>query len=232
MCICAEVSYSLAASLLVGGTYCVRKAQQVDRSYVALALTPVIFGVQQMCEGGVWSGLKAGNPQLTHIAAFGYLFFALLFWPIWIPFTAQCIEPSNAKKWFMRFMMSAGVMLALLLIVPLAIHPAWFSVEVFHHSLHYSVTSSPVFGILPDPWWEPLYFIVVATPLFISSERKFINAGIAAVLSAAATHIFFHHVFATVWCFFGAVLSLYLCVYFARLARRANVAKPLLTVVQ
>ena len=226
MCISAQVSFSLAGGLLAGGAYCVHKANRVDRSYLPLAIIPVVFGVQQFCEGWVWTGVAQSNPAMTKIAAMGFLFFAWCFWPIWIPLSALFIERKRNTKRFLQVMLALAVAIGLALMVPLLSAPSWLTIDVAGHSLHYNISGSPVFRIFPGLLWQALYFLVVATPLFVSSERKMVHVGLVVVLSAAVTHVFYDQAFASMWCFMAAALSLYLCTFHFGLPTRIAVRQP------
>ncbi len=215
MCVSAEVSFSLAGTLAAGGSYCVYKAMRTDRAYVPLAMIPIVFGVQQFCEGWVWTGIERGDPGLTKVAALSFLFFALFFWPVWIPYTMLLVERSRRTRFFLRAMTALGVGIGLALMIPLVTGPGWLALEVSRHSIHYNIGESPVFTFFPGVLWQALYLIVVSTPLFVSSIHKMVHAGVAVIVSAAATRVFFDYAFASVWCFFAAALSLYLCVFFA-----------------
>jgi hypothetical protein len=222
MCFSPEVSFSLAAGLAVGGGYCVRRAVRIDAAFLPLAAIPSVFAVQQFCEGWVWTGVARGDPGLTRVAALSYLFFALLFWPIWIPFSMLLVERSPRTRWFLRAMTVVGMAIGLGLMVPVVVDPAWLTIGVIRHSIHYNVGLSPIFDALPGALWQALYLLVVSTPLFVSSLHKLVHCGVAVIVSAAATHVFFDHAFASVWCFFAAALSLYLCVFFSAIAAPAR----------
>jgi hypothetical protein len=220
MCISSEVSFTLAATLGAAGGYCVRRAARDNRSLLPLAVIPLVFGVQQFCEGWVWTGVARGDPALTTTAATLYLFFALLFWPVWIPFSMLLLERSRRTRRALGAMTLLGAVLGLGLMVPLVVDPGWLAIQVSHHSLHYSIGQSPIFQVFPGTLWEGLYLLVVSTPLFVSSEKKMVHCGVAVIISASVTYVFFDHALASVWCLFAAALSVYLCVIFAQLPHR------------
>jgi hypothetical protein len=222
VCISAEVSFSLSGALIAGGTYCVHQARRIDRRFLPLAAIPVLFAVQQFCEGWVWTGIDHANVQLVAVAARAFLFFALLFWPVWIPLSMQFVARSRRTKWFLRAMTGVGLAIGLVLMVPTVFASTWLVVDLDHHSIHYNIEPSPIFHAIPGVVWQVAYIAVVSTPLFVSSEKKLIHAGVAVVLSAAITRVFFDYAFASMWCLFAAALSLYLCVVFHAMARRTR----------
>ena len=224
MCFSPTASFTLAGILAVGGGYCVRKALRDDRALLPLAIIPLAFAVQQFCEGWVWTGIHRGEPGLIKVASISYLLFALLFWPVWVPFSTLLVERSRRTRRALRAMTALGAVLGLALTIPILVDPHWLAVEAHVRSVHYNIGDSPIFGVLPEWLWEALYVVVVATPLFVSSVRKLVHCGVAVIVSAMATYVFFDHALASVWCFFADVLSLYLVFLFAS---RPAVIRPL-----
>ena len=85
MCFSAPASFAVGAALVPAGVYCVRSAFKKSIRHLPLALTPLVFAAQQFAEGAVWVGVGREDPALVRSASLVYLFFALSFWPAWIP---------------------------------------------------------------------------------------------------------------------------------------------------
>ena len=83
--------------------------------------------------------------------------------------------------------------------------------------LFYDISESEVIQMMPTVWWQVLYVVVVGIPLLIAPSRGFVVFGIALLVAAVVTHFCYWYAFVSVWCFFSAVLSLYLCYSFRRL---------------
>src|SRR6187200_2709119 len=96
MCFSAEASLAAAAVLVPAGGYATAVAWRRDRRYLPVAVTPLLFGAQQVCEAGVWLWLERGGP--VRPAALAFLFFAFAVWPFWIPLSAAAIEPRGPKR--------------------------------------------------------------------------------------------------------------------------------------
>jgi hypothetical protein len=107
MCFSAEASVAAGVALLPAGAFAIATALRKDRAYLPLAALPLLFGVQQLCEAGVWIGLERGEPGLVRLATLAFLFFAIAFWPFWIPLVAACIEGRPA--WRLLFFVTTGV---------------------------------------------------------------------------------------------------------------------------
>ena len=92
MCFSAPASFVASAVLVTTGSYCVKKAAERDRDYLAFAAVPILFGVQQFFEGFVWIGLNAGIPWMVKLASYAFLFFAFGFWPFYAPLSVFLAE--------------------------------------------------------------------------------------------------------------------------------------------
>ena len=72
MCFSASASFAGAAILAPVGIYTLKAAWRKDRGYLGLAAFPLLFGVQQGLEGGLWLAIGRGDPAqtqgITHIA--------------------------------------------------------------------------------------------------------------------------------------------------------------------
>ncbi len=214
MCISYQVSFSLSGLLLAGGAYCVRKARALAPLMFPLAMIPLLFGMQQFCEGWVWLGEMRSSATMTSVAATAFLVFALFVWPVWIPMSALTAERSRNKRRFLGVMLVLGAITGVVLIAPVIVHPAWLHVEMTRHSLHYQIGASPVVRAIPEVVWELLYIAAVAAPLLVTSRKWLVNAGVAIILAAAVSRVYFDYAFASMWCLFAAALSLYLCFVF------------------
>lgn len=95
MCCSAAASFGVAATLLPVGAYCLASAWWKNRMYLALAAIPVLFGLQQVCEGVVWVSAGRGDLETAHPATMAFLFFALALWEVWVPLAFAAIEPAG-----------------------------------------------------------------------------------------------------------------------------------------
>ncbi len=228
MCISTQVSFGLSGLLLATGGYCVVKASHGERRLLPLAVIPLIFSIQQFCEGWVWVGINQPNPQLLKCSAIVFLFFALFLWPIWIPFSTIPMERRRNVRTFLWVITVVGGILGAFLFLPILMHPDWLTVDVMQRSVHYDASGLPILNSLPDVVWQLTYLAVTAVPLFVSRVRRVFNFGIAVVLSAAVSHVFFRYAAASIWCFMAAGMSVYLSGLFFKLpgAMRVVVGPP------
>lgn len=218
MCFSAEASLAAGAVLLPAGGYAAAVAWRRDRRYLPVAATPLLFGVQQLCEAGVWLGLDRGEPGLVRSASLAFLFFAFAVWPFWIPFSVAAIEWRGTKRRALFAAAAAGLAVGLGGYVPTALRfDSWAEVRVVHHSLRYDFSDMP-----PGLWgasfaWQGLYLGVVIAPLLICRDRGVRWFGVGVAAAATVSHVLFHYAFASVWCFFAALVSAHLCLVLYRL---------------
>lgn len=242
MCFSAEASFGAAATLVPAGVYCMRGAVIKDRAYLPMATVPLFFGVQQFCEGLVWLGIGRQDQAFIQATSLVYLFFAIPFWPFWIPFCAIFFESCPKRKAVIGLITLAGLTVGLLLYLPIAGEPDLLETRLADHSSHYDNSSGMApkgthggtgahahqsirydisrglaFTLLPPLAWQILYLGIVAAPFVVSSVpsmKGYMGFGIALFLSAMVSHFFFRYAFVSVWCFFAAILSLMLCHFF------------------
>jgi hypothetical protein len=149
VCVSAEASFGLTGVLVPVGIYCVKNAGQRDRLSLPISAIPLVFGVQQFCEGLVWVGIGRGDTDLARFAAMGFLFFALAFWLFWIPFSAVFLE----QKRKIRFVLGLGAVVGLtagaVLIIPVIANPHALQLSVVHHSIQYNYPDPPALRAYP-----------------------------------------------------------------------------------
>lgn len=215
MCFSPEASFAVGGALIPAAGYCLYKAWINDPRLIAVALIPLAFGAQQIAEGFVWLGLEANDPVRTRSAALVFLFFATAFWPWWF-------SPLNAIIEFRPRRRPVFIVLTVLtsvwfwvLYFPFLVGPEqWLTVQVVHHSIHYNYPDHPVFRYAPPPVLRLSYLLSVAVPMALGPNifgRWPIFFVLGSVLVAVTV---FEYAFISVWCFFAAVLTGYLCVWF------------------
>ena len=206
----------MSVALLSGGVYCVKNALSKNRLLLPVAIIPILFAVQQFSEGWVWIGLRWENAALVRMFALVFLAFAIVFWPFWVPFCAF-VTGKRKEKIIFGFLSVLGLVIGLGVYGPLFISVDSPVADVINHAIHYNVSGSTTFQFVPVLLWEAMYIAIIASPLFASNSRKILYLGIAIVLSAAVSYLIFWFAFTSVWCFFAALLSLYLCIVFRNL---------------
>jgi hypothetical protein len=227
MCFSAEASFSIGAALMPAGGYCVYSTFKKGAGLVPLALIPFAFAAQQLSEGLVWIGLSSQNPVLTSKASVFFLFFAIPFWPFWIPCCLAFAERQKTARWIL----TGFVFVSLVWIwvtYPLLREPErWLTTRQVYHSVQYDYAALPAFRAMPLVAWQALYFAQICLPFLVvrrgQSAAHHLVGGAAVAVFFLIARFLFSYAFTSVWCFFAAILSLYLCFVFYRLPVPANV---------
>jgi len=203
MCFSASASFGSAAVLMSLGSSASKLNQESkQRMFVAL---PFIFGFQQLCEGLVW--ISIGHESNLHgYAVRAFLFFALAFWPSWLPWSLYAMEKKPARKaalkalGFLGTLFSFGALWILFRGGPRA--------AVAGHSIAYSFSG---FQSFISPSIDALVYLLTAlVPFFISTERKVKITGALIFIGLVFSHLYQQETVASVWCFFAAITSSYI----------------------
>ncbi|MBW0151480.1 MAG: hypothetical protein KXJ53_09740 [Phenylobacterium sp.] len=208
MCLSAPVSFAAAAILIPAGAGTVWTALRRDRRYAALAALPALFGLQQLMEGIVWITGAHGPPGASESFSLAYMFFAWIAWPVWVPVSVYFIEPYRRRSAYLVFAVVGG-MLGSIQYLPYFAHEGWLSVTLLENAVVYR-DEELLDAIIGRPQTYLLYVTVLIVPLVMSSDRdvRVFGGLVAAVL--AVTVGFFQWAYISVFCFGGAVASLYL----------------------
>jgi len=198
MCFSTEASFISAALLGAAGLYLGNKFWK-DRRFL-IAITPFMFATQQASEGFLWLSLDGGTypTAWAFFAQYTYLFFAYLFWPIWVPYAWLKAEVGGERKKLLKFVLLLGLFVALFN----GIYLFWsfpIKAHIVQHSISYGGESSMLAFV---------YGFVVVAPFFISSiERLKIPGGLIA-LSFLIALFAYNYAFTSLWCFVAALATL------------------------
>ncbi len=201
MCFSAEVSFGAAAVISTIGVVAYKKAN--TKELKLYALIPILFGAQQFFEGIVWLGKTyAFFESWLPFATYGFMFFAWLIWPFYIPYTLLILEKKEQRKKILKVITGIGIaIVGLLLFVT-----SYFGIEaaVVDCSIKYNM------GLKTDYVWVVGMFYVITTTVsnFISSVRRVWILGIMNILSYFIAKIYFNDHIISIWCFLAAISSL------------------------
>ena len=225
MCFSATASFGLAAALVPAGLICLGGARVMGSRWLGLAVYPFGFAVQQAFEGGVWLGLQHDMPQLVQKCASGFLFFSHLFWLVWVPVSVYWLQRGTPLAPWLMALIAAGAALGTVLFLPVLGLSGPIPVSTQPGSIDYQV---PLLlgGENVRYALKLAYFAVVVASLSLSTDRRI--QGFAALIAASlvVTEVWFSAAFISVWCYFAAVLSLYLAALFWWETRR-NSLRPI-----
>lgn len=204
MCFSAGASFTTAAVLGAAGVAgAVRKPKENEWLYAGI---PFFFALMQLIEGAQWLFLRSG--QGSQVLGYAFLLFAFFFWPTYIASAVYLMEPSRKRKKILQWFVAAGVVSALVML------PVYLSevlvVEAASGHIRYAIFI-PLFGIS-----SLLYTAIGCGAPLLSSFRWVRVFGAALLISFGVALWFYAQAFASVWCFFTAVLSVLVLVHFYR----------------
>ena len=181
--------------------------RRASRSELPFAAIPIFFAVQQLIEGALWLALPAQSSSV-HILTLGYLIFANILWPIYVPVAIWMIEPNQLHRNRLIVPLVAGALTTLFFIGALAMQPV--SAAVIGSHIHYN---------FPHPHDKIAFaFYATATCLapLLSSHKLVKLLGATLIVSMVAAYVIYAVWFASVWCYFAALISALIWLYFRR----------------
>jgi len=200
LCFSAPVSFAAAGLLGAIGAVSVRGAP--SRRHVALAAIPLLFAAQQACEGAVWLALDrapfhVASPPLAR----AFLFFALFVWPPYVPAALALVERERTRRVVLWALAGVGAALGVYLMACASLRAS--NACIAYGNLYYWVQV--------DAALKPLmlfgYLGVIVGALVVSSARATSVIAVVVAVSFALAGVLYRSGFASVWCFFAALLS-------------------------
>ncbi|HEB41578.1 MAG TPA: hypothetical protein ENI08_00990 [Candidatus Dependentiae bacterium] len=203
MCFSAQASFATSAILLLIG---LRSIIQVKSSrQIMLASIPLLFSIQQLCEGILWLTLSRNTlPFLSIMMTYSFLFFALIIWPVWIPCALSMIEKNEFSRKILSIFTIIGSIISCYFLYSLIMQGS--SAQIIGNHIFYNYYVS--FFHIKRGTMALFYCIPVIGSFFIASMPLLKFSGIALLVSVLITIIFWKFYFTSVWCFFAAVLSI------------------------
>jgi hypothetical protein len=215
VCFSATASFAAAGLTGVAGAAALSSA---TRSQIWVGAIPLLFAVHQFAEGVLWLALSGdAAASWSRPAMFTYLTVARVVWPAWVPLAILALEPERGRRRALSALLVLGAGLSLLEVYALGAYPVGASIEGRH--VDYRIDTPPVLR-----WpMDIAYLLTTVLPPFVSGSRTVRIAGVALLAALVISKIFYYRYFASVWCFFAALISVGLV-----LALRADRRRPAL----
>lgn len=194
MCFSAEANFTVGTIIGVMGFATLFKLK--GKHLIPLALIPVFFMFQQFAEGFVWVFMPYEKSAAAEFAKFVYLFFALSFWPAFLPFAVAYAESDPIRKKLSYILFAIGLAVAAWDLYGIVTDP--LEPHIVGKSLAYGNSSMTQ---------HVIYGSISMTPLLLSSLRGMNILGLLGIVFFIISEVFYHQAFISVWCFFAAALS-------------------------
>lgn len=200
MCFSATVSFVAGATLSLVGLLSISYAKTLQQRM--FAAIPLSFGIQQIAEGIVWKGIEARSDMFVSYGAYTFLFFACLFWPVWIPLTMRTIESHEKRAMVLNICLLIGVGVGSYLMYQIINYGIFVRLADCH--IMYAIGTN-------QSYFVPMLIYLIATvvPFFIVLNPQINLMGIAMALSYLLTYLFYLTTLVSVWCFFAAIISFF-----------------------
>ncbi len=208
MCFSAPASFIAGTVLSSAGVVTLKQAKK--KREIPLALIPLFFGVQQLIEGFVWVSLHQGWFRFNKIVTYLFTFFAQVFWPIFVPIAVFLVEPVKWRRRAISVCIGLGASVGLYLLSTLIMFP--LSSQIVNHSIQYLCPSPTI----PFSLHAVVYVLATCLSCLLSSHSLIRLLGISTFIFLGIAHYFYAATFASVWCFFAAVLSLIIFMFFRK----------------
>ena len=213
MCFSAPASLAASGVLAVSGAAVLRMPKK--RSEIPLSLFPIIFAVHQLTEGILWLTLTGVISDVYRAGAiYTYAFIAFVLWPIFVPFSMYMIETGRMRKKVILLCQIVGLYIGIAYLINIVRG----SVEAIavSNSISYHISPTP-------PWAVAPYLIAVSIPFLIASNKRLMILGVALLAACgAAAYMSCSNTFPSLWCFYAAILSLIVYLYFRYEAKAAR----------
>lgn len=202
MCFSATASFTAGVGLsIVGGA---TLANVKRKSEIPFAAIPLLFGIQQLTEGVIW--ISFDRPFVLSIATFVYLFFSHVIWPTLLPSAVYLIETALWRRRVLKFFIGIGFVVSIYFLYYLFAEHVTAKVvneSVAYFSPHFFIT----FILSP-------YTAATCASCLFSSSRTVNVFGILTFFAALTAAKLYEQTFISVWCLFGAILSVMIYVHF------------------
>lgn len=213
MCFSATASFIVGGSLVVIGSATLKQASDVSsrRNTLPFASIPLLFGVQQLVEGGLWYAIEHDLDLLKAITTYLFTMFSHVVWPVFIPFAVAMLERRRGvAAWLWRTMWAlriTGIVVAFLLIGLVATQP--LTAVADRHIIYVT----PVFYD-----WPMIVFYIAATcfSCLLSTYPLVRLFGLLVLAFFFVSWWFYTEAFFSVWCFFASILSVVIFRHFRR----------------
>ena len=215
MCFSATASFTAAGIIATVGLFALSKARTYPM--YMFAATPLFFALQQALEGIVWVTLTQGDSAsfMNKVGVYGFLFFAGVFWTVWVTSCLCLIEDNKKRKDALFIIFLVGIVAACKVLFRLIFQN--HTAEIMNHHISYpmfALTYAPgsthpvIYFQFLDLLLTAAYLIAVIVPFFISSVKGMWFIGLVTAIGFIVAETFYVLEFGSVWCFFGAISTI------------------------
>lgn len=211
MCFSAPASFIAGTALSAVGIATVRMTSR--KAEIPFATIPLLFGIQQIVEGMIWLSFRNESSLPNAPLTLAYSLFSHVLWPIFVPFAVGLLEPVPWRKKALAACQVAGWAVGLYLLYVIAQFPVISRVagkHIAYDSPHFYVAAVML-----------SYLTATCASSLVSSSRTIQVFGVLLLTAFVAAYLIHVATWFSVWCFFAAILSAVVWLYFKRTFRTA-----------
>ncbi len=214
---CFSATASFTASFVIGTVGIATLRHVREPRAVLFAAVPLLFAFHQFSEGFVWLGLtgRIGPLALDHMA-FLFRFYAQGLLPLLMPLAVLLMEPPGLRRRAILGLTAIGAVVCVWDLYGLIALPSQCFIQ--GNSIAYR---NEMTGNL---WISLLYILAACGSLLLSTHRVVRWYGALNVIALTITQIVKEYAFASVWCFYAALMSIMIYWQFSR--RTIDVETP------
>ena len=207
MCFSPTASFVSAAIIGTIGVATLRHVRE-PRTFL-FAATPILFSLHQFTEGLVWLGMEGRiGPIGRDHAAFLFTLYAQGVLPFLMPLAVLLTEPAGWRRKLILGLTAIGAVAAIWDAYGLMFLPSRVFVEQFSIAYRNQMTGSLTISLL--------YILATCGALLLSSFRLVRWYGLFNVIALTIVELVKAETFASVWCFYAALMSIMLYWQFSR----------------
>lgn len=202
MCFSAQASFITGLALFISGSISCYLSKKT--SYTLLAITPMLFALQQWTEGIIWYSLQNELPGIATMSTYIYLLFAGTVWPWWISRTLLAAETKKIRRMLLTVIKAIGDIFGLIVGLCILLYGA----QAFmgsNHIIYVINTAQSLYGIC-----IALYLLTTAVPFLISSIPYAWIGFFGITISYFLSYYFYYYALGSIWCFCAAFLSFFI----------------------
>lgn len=207
---CFSATSSFIASGVIGSIGIATLRHVREPRALLFASVPMLFALHQFSEGFVWLGLDGHISKLAldHVA-FLFMLYAQGILPLLMPAAVALMEPPGWRRKTILGLTCIGALVAAWDVYGLIFFPS--QVLIQQNSISYR---NPLTG---DFWISCLYILATCGALLLSTHRVVQAYGVVNVVALTIAEIVKEYAFASVWCFYAAIMSVMIYWQFKRL---------------
>lgn len=202
MCFSATASFVTGGVLTLGGKLTSERVK--NKREIPFAIIPLLLGIQQITEGVVWLTFNS-YPTIHLLTTYIYAIFSHVWWPIYFPVSLLLLEKNPLQKKSLLLTTTIGLAVGLTLLYLISFYSVTSGIH--SHSVAY-------YSYYPHPWILLAGYVLAVCGSALFSSYKIINQfGVMLFISFVISKMFFDAAFFSVWCFFAAILSVFIFIH-------------------